>query len=52
MYSVGSIAIVVQLLSRVHLFATPWTAAPQVSLSFPVSWSLLTFMSSAFGGAI
>ena len=36
---------VVQLLSHVQLFATPWTAARQASLSFTVSWSLLTFVS-------
>ena len=30
-----------QLLSRVQLFATPWTAAHQASLSFTVSRSLL-----------
>ena len=30
----------VQLLSRVQLFATPWTAARQVSLSITNSWSL------------
>ena len=33
-----------QLLSHVRLFATPWTASRQVSLSFTVSWSLLKFM--------
>ena len=27
------------------LFATPWTAAGQASLSFTISWSLLKFMS-------
>ena len=32
-------------LSCVHLFATPWTAALQASLSFAVSWSLLKLMS-------
>ena len=37
--------IVVQLLSHVWLFATPWTAACQASLSFTVSWSLLRLMS-------
>ena len=37
------IVVVVQLLSHVHLFATPWTAAHWTSLSFTVSWSLLTF---------
>ena len=36
---------VVQLLSRVRLFATPWTAAYQVSLSFTISWNLLRLMS-------
>ena len=35
----------VQLLSRVRLFATPWTAAHQVSLSIANSWSLLKLMS-------
>ena len=37
--------IVVQLLSRVQLFATPRTAARQASLSFTISWSLLKLMS-------
>ena len=37
--------VVVQLLSRVQLFATPWTAACQASLSFTISQSLLSFMS-------
>ena len=35
---------VVQLLSCIHLFVTPWIAACQVSLSFTISWSLLKFM--------
>ena len=35
----------VQSLSCVRLFATPWTAARQASLSFTDSWSLLKFMS-------
>ena len=34
----------VQSLSCVQLFATPWTAAHQASLSFTVSQSLLKFM--------
>ena len=38
--SLGSCIIVVQSLSCVHLFATPWTAAHQASLSLTVSWSL------------
>ena len=33
-----------QLLSRVWLFETPWTAARQVSLSITNSWSLLKLM--------
>ena len=37
----------VQLLSHVWLFATPWTAARQASLSIINSWSLLEFMSIA-----
>ena len=35
----------VQLLSRVWLFATPWIAACQTSLSITNSWSLLKLMS-------
>ena len=35
----------VQWLSRVWLFATPWTAAHQASLSITNSWSLLELMS-------
>ena len=35
----------VQLLSRVWLFVTPWTAAPQASLSITNSQSLLKLMS-------
>ena len=37
--------VVVELLSHVWLFETPWTAACQVSLSFTISQSLLKFMS-------
>ena len=37
--------VVVQLLSHVQLFATPWTSAPQASPSFTVSQSLLRLMS-------
>ena len=36
--------VVVQLLSRVRLFATPWTAARQASLSFTISQSSLKLM--------
>ena len=34
--------VVVQFLSHVQLFATPWTAARQSSLSFTVPWSLFS----------
>ena len=37
-------AVVVQLLSCVQLFVTPWTAAHQASLSFTISRSLLKLM--------
>ena len=37
--------IVVQSLSRVQLFVTPWIAAHQASLSFTVYWSLCKLMS-------
>ena len=37
--------VVVQSLSRVGLFATPWTAAHQASLCFTISWSLCKLMS-------
>ena len=42
---VKGFVVVVQSLSHVRLFVTPWTAAHQASLSFTVSWSLLKFMS-------
>ena len=35
------VVFVVQSLSCVRLFATPWTAAHQASPSFAISWSLL-----------
>ena len=41
----GSYFSSVQLLSHVRLFATPWTAACQASLSITNSWSLLNLMS-------
>ena len=45
-FALSSIScVVVQSLSRVWLFATPWTAAHQASLSFTISWSLLKLMS-------
>ena len=39
------IAVVIQSLSHVRFFATPWTAARQASLSFTISWSLLKLLS-------
>ena len=38
------IIVIVQLLSHVQLFAIPWTAAHQASLSFTISRSLLKLM--------
>ena len=40
-----AVVLVVQSLSGVRLFATPWTAARWTSLSFTISWSLLRLMS-------
>ena len=37
--------VLVQSLSCAWIFATPWKAACQTSLSFTISWSLLKFMS-------
>ena len=37
--------IIVQSLSHVWFFATPWTAACQASFSFTIFWSLFKFMS-------
>ena len=39
------VVVAVQLLSHVQLFLTPWTAACQASLAFPISRSLLKCMS-------
>ena len=44
MYSLA----VVQALSHGQLFATPWTAARQASLSFTISQSLLKLMTTEF----
>ena len=44
-YKSTHIVVVVQLLSCVQLFVTPWTAAHQASLSFTISQSLLKLMS-------
>ena len=40
-----NLLFIVQSLSHVRLFVTPWTAACQASLSFTISWSLLKLMS-------
>ena len=37
--------VVLQSLSHVRLFSTPWTAARQASLPFTISWSLLKLTS-------
>ena len=42
---ISSFVVVVQLLSRVQLFGTPWTAGCQASLSFTISQSLLKLKS-------
>ena len=42
-----SVSQSVQLLSCIQLFAIPWNAACQASLSFTISWSLLKLMSIA-----
>ena len=48
-YIVGNLRLqLVQSLSRVWLFVTPWTVARQVSLSITSSQSLLKLMSIAF----
>ena len=41
-----SLLIIVLFLSCVWLFATLWTASPQASLSFMISYSLLKLMST------
>ena len=40
------VLVLVQLLSCVWFFATPWTVAHQVPLSSAISWSLLKFTST------
>ena len=40
-----AVGVVIQLLSRVQLFETPWPAACQASLSFTITQSLLKLMS-------
>ena len=40
------LVVLVQLLSHVRLFKTPWTAARQASLSLTISWSSPKFMST------
>ena len=44
-WQISESVVVVQLLSRAWLFATPWTAAHQASLSFTVFQSLVRFKS-------
>ena len=47
-----SFSHVVQWLTHVQLFETPWTAAFQASLSFTISWSLLRLISIELDGII
>ena len=44
-FTTETLLVVSQLLSRVWLFATPWTAALKASLTFTISQSLLKLMS-------
>ena len=44
----GNVFVVVQSVSHVQLFVTPWTAACQASLSFTISQSFLKLMSLEF----
>ena len=44
--SISCYVVVVQLLSHVHLFVTPWTVAHQAFLSITISQSLLKLMST------
>ena len=44
--------VVVELLSHVQLFVTPWTAECQASLSFTISWSLLKLMSDSCSNSL
>ena len=41
----GILFVIVQSISHIQLFATPWTAAHQASLSSTIFWSLPKFMS-------
>ena len=50
--SINIYFVVVQSFSHVQLFATPWTAECQASLSHTVSWSLLRFIVHWLGDAI
>ena len=42
----GQVVVTVQSLSHIRLFAAPWAAAGQASLTFAVSWSSVKFLSS------
>ena len=48
-HPIGFVVVVVQSLSRVRLFATPWTVAHQVSLSITNSQSSLKLVSIESG---
>ena len=42
--NISIFSIVVQSISHVRLFVTPWTTAPQASLPFTIFWRLLKLM--------
>ena len=46
LWLMSQVIFVVPSLSCVQVFATPWTAARQASMSFTISWSLLKLMST------
>ena len=52
MCSIWVLDIVVESLSRVQLFVTPWTAECQASLSFAISRSLLKLMSDSCSNSL
>ena len=45
LYNSDCVVVIIHLPSNVQVFANPWTAARQSSLSFMISWSLHKLMS-------
>ena len=52
LFIIPSLLFIVQLLSNVQFFGIPWAVAPQASLSFTTSLSLLKLMSTEVCGAM